>query len=303
MPYCPNCGKQVPETDNFCRGCGFDLTTEQVEQPTPEATAVKPDKPVEPPPTPQEPSAPVASGRTAPDQLSRSSVQQPGESKQQWQSRLQDTPPPTGVEHYRRLWKQFAWAWLGCWLLAIPVGIFIPSLSILVAVVGGACYIFFCYYYCKSKGQSGAWTLCAVFLGLIGLLILALLPDRNENGVAESPARESEEQLKIEQLDEEPQTHRQVVAVPPTQVTAEPHKEIKQEEPLAELDECPFCGKNSVKLVGGIQSPGEFITFFILLLLLIIPGIVYLIQVQKVPYCINCHRRVEDYWYEEEEEE
>lgn len=59
-----------------------------------------------------------------------------------------------------------------------------------------------------------------------------------------------------------------------------------------ELDECPYCSANSVKQVGGIQSFGEFATFFILIILLIIPGILYYIEVQKIPYCTNCHRRV-----------
>jgi len=28
MPYCPNCGKQIGETVNFCRSCGYDLQVE-----------------------------------------------------------------------------------------------------------------------------------------------------------------------------------------------------------------------------------------------------------------------------------
>lgn len=28
MSYCPKCGKQVTETDKFCRGCGFNLEIE-----------------------------------------------------------------------------------------------------------------------------------------------------------------------------------------------------------------------------------------------------------------------------------
>jgi hypothetical protein len=28
MPYCPKCGKQVKEVENFCRACGYDLKAE-----------------------------------------------------------------------------------------------------------------------------------------------------------------------------------------------------------------------------------------------------------------------------------
>jgi hypothetical protein len=171
--FCPKCGKQVSGEANFCRECGFNLRAEEtdVQKVKPSATLAK---------TTQEPQRATTLQPVKPQPSQ--DVQQSGESKQQWQSRIQDTPPPTGVEHYRRLWKQFAWAWLGCWILAIPIAIFIPYFGIPVAVFGGACYILFCYYYCKSKRQSGAWTLCAVFLGLIGLLILAFLPDRNNAG-------------------------------------------------------------------------------------------------------------------------
>lgn len=28
--YCPNCGKEIKENDNFCRYCGYDLRTEEI---------------------------------------------------------------------------------------------------------------------------------------------------------------------------------------------------------------------------------------------------------------------------------
>jgi len=43
MPYCPQCGKQVAESDNFCRGCGFDLAAEVSN----EAPKVEPETPTE----------------------------------------------------------------------------------------------------------------------------------------------------------------------------------------------------------------------------------------------------------------
>ena len=36
MQYCPNCGKQVIGTPNFCGACGYNLKAQQSEQPLPE---------------------------------------------------------------------------------------------------------------------------------------------------------------------------------------------------------------------------------------------------------------------------
>jgi hypothetical protein len=116
-------------------------------------------------------------GRITPDRLSSSRVKKIVESRQQWQSRMQKTP--LNSAYYKRLSNRFALGCLGCWILSAPVAIFVPYLSLILAIPGAICYFLACYYYCISKGQSGAWALSAVFLGVIGLTILLCLSDRS----------------------------------------------------------------------------------------------------------------------------
>ncbi len=55
---------------------------------------------------------------------------------------------------------------------------------------------------------------------------------------------------------------------------------------------CPHCGSNQVGKVRGLQGVGEVFTAVILLFLCLIPGIVYYIYMESVPYCSGCGRRV-----------
>ena len=55
---------------------------------------------------------------------------------------------------------------------------------------------------------------------------------------------------------------------------------------------CPFCGSNQVGKVRGLQGPAEVLAAAFLTLLCLIPGIVYYIYIESVPYCSGCGRRV-----------
>lgn len=192
------CGKQVSEAAISCKGCGFNLQAAEDIQDQLKLIAPENPKCIYHPDrdavfTCVYCNVSVCSdcqtlagngaycrscGRTTPDRLSSSTVQKIVESRQQWQSRMQKTPRTAA--YYKRLSNLFALGWLGCWTLAIPVAISVSYLSLLLAVPGAICYYLACYYYCISRGQSGAWALLAVFLGVIGLIVLLCLPDRNK---------------------------------------------------------------------------------------------------------------------------
>jgi DNA-directed RNA polymerase subunit RPC12/RpoP len=55
---------------------------------------------------------------------------------------------------------------------------------------------------------------------------------------------------------------------------------------------CPHCGSHSVGKVRGLQGFGEVSIDLILCFLCLIPGIVYYIYMESVPYCSGCGRRV-----------
>jgi DNA-directed RNA polymerase subunit RPC12/RpoP len=54
---------------------------------------------------------------------------------------------------------------------------------------------------------------------------------------------------------------------------------------------CPRCG-GRVKRVRGLQGFGEVLTFCVLFLLAAIPGFIYYIWIETVPFCMACGRRV-----------
>ena len=55
---------------------------------------------------------------------------------------------------------------------------------------------------------------------------------------------------------------------------------------------CPHCGSHSVGKVRGLQGIGEVFICATLVLLFLIPGIIYYIYIESVPYCSGCGRRV-----------
>jgi hypothetical protein len=55
---------------------------------------------------------------------------------------------------------------------------------------------------------------------------------------------------------------------------------------------CPHCGSHQVGKVRGLQGFGEVMICIILFFLGIVPGIIYYIYMESVPYCSGCGRRV-----------
>jgi predicted RNA-binding Zn-ribbon protein involved in translation (DUF1610 family) len=55
---------------------------------------------------------------------------------------------------------------------------------------------------------------------------------------------------------------------------------------------CPHCGSQSVGKVRGLQGVGEVFIGIILFFLCLIPGIIYYIYMESVPYCSGCGRRL-----------
>ena len=69
----------------------------------------------------------------------------------------------------------------------------------------------------------------------------------------------------------------------------------KQQEFVAPQPEgrgCPYCGAHGVGKVRGLQGGGEVILAIILLCMFLIPGIIYYIYMESVPYCSSCGNRV-----------
>lgn len=55
---------------------------------------------------------------------------------------------------------------------------------------------------------------------------------------------------------------------------------------------CPHCGIHRVGKVRGLHRLAEGVTFAILFLFGFLPGIIYYIYMESVPYCTGCGRRV-----------
>jgi len=68
-------------------------------------------------------------------------------------------------------------------------------------------------------------------------------------------------------------------------------QEILREPRSASGRKCPHCGSSSVGKVRGLQG-GEVLIAVILFFLFVIPGIIYYIFMESVPYCSGCGRRV-----------
>ena len=55
---------------------------------------------------------------------------------------------------------------------------------------------------------------------------------------------------------------------------------------------CPYCGVRAVAKVRGLQGGGEVMLCLVLLCLFIIPGVIYYVWVESIPFCSGCGRRV-----------
>lgn len=55
---------------------------------------------------------------------------------------------------------------------------------------------------------------------------------------------------------------------------------------------CPRCGSNQVGRVRGLQGFGEVMVFIVLFFCVMIPGVIYYIYMESIPYCAGCGRRV-----------
>lgn len=55
---------------------------------------------------------------------------------------------------------------------------------------------------------------------------------------------------------------------------------------------CPYCRSPLVAQVRGLQGIGEVFTCVVLFLLFIIPGVIYYVFMERMPYCSGCGRRI-----------
>ena len=55
---------------------------------------------------------------------------------------------------------------------------------------------------------------------------------------------------------------------------------------------CPHCGSHAVGKVRGVQGIGEVLLLMILIVAFFIPGIVYYVYIESIPYCSGCGRRI-----------
>ncbi|MEW5918038.1 MAG: LITAF-like zinc ribbon domain-containing protein [Gemmatimonadota bacterium] len=69
-----------------------------------------------------------------------------------------------------------------------------------------------------------------------------------------------------------------------------PHSASKATAPAGKS--CPHCGSQAIGKVRGLQGVGEVLIAMILLCLFIVPGVLYYVYQESVPYCSGCGRRV-----------
>ena len=73
---------------------------------------------------------------------------------------------------------------------------------------------------------------------------------------------------------------------------------LKQNSPAplkAQGRKCPHCGAHGVGKVRGLQGVGEVLFAVILFFMFMLPGIIYYVYIESVPYCSSCGRRVHGY--------
>lgn len=58
------------------------------------------------------------------------------------------------------------------------------------------------------------------------------------------------------------------------------------------MNPCHFCGGSSVARTRGLQGFREVMIAAVLTLCLVVPGVVYYIWIESIPYCSGCGRRV-----------
>lgn len=54
---------------------------------------------------------------------------------------------------------------------------------------------------------------------------------------------------------------------------------------------CPHCGSSAIGKVRGLQG-SEVLVAIVLFFMFIIPGIIYYILMESIPYCSGCGRRI-----------
>ena len=54
---------------------------------------------------------------------------------------------------------------------------------------------------------------------------------------------------------------------------------------------CPTCGSRRIEKVRGLRGAAEHVSFALLLLCGVIPGIIYYFYIHSLPYCLRCRRR------------
>jgi predicted RNA-binding Zn-ribbon protein involved in translation (DUF1610 family) len=69
-------------------------------------------------------------------------------------------------------------------------------------------------------------------------------------------------------------------------------EKVMVKKPLRGEMECPYCGEYTVGRIRGLQGFGEVISCMILYMFLIVPGVIYYVYMESVPYCSSCGRRI-----------
>ncbi|MGA3179164.1 MAG: YqaE/Pmp3 family membrane protein [Verrucomicrobiota bacterium] len=54
---------------------------------------------------------------------------------------------------------------------------------------------------------------------------------------------------------------------------------------------CPLCGSDSLNRVRGLQGVKEVLICLVLCLLFLLPGVIYYVYIETVPYCSRCGHR------------
>jgi len=79
---------------------------------------------------------------------------------------------------------------------------------------------------------------------------------------------------------------------PPGATANEISQPTQLQPQTVEVKSCPYCGSCGIGKVRGLQGINETVMFAFLFFLFIIPGFVYYIYIESIPYCSTCGRRV-----------
>ena len=85
----------------------------------------------------------------------------------------------------------------------------------------------------------------------------------------------------------------EILKLPGVVLSAKPISTSTAPENLKE--QCPHCGTNSVVKKDGLQGVEEIVAAVVCGLLCFLPAVIYYWLIERLPYCLQCNRRIAGY--------